>query len=132
MLTQVASLICRNFRLCQFSFVVLFCDATKVIYWKEIILAKEPTRLVMVDKMFFLKEIFLTTFHTFQNNKKGGLSLLVSINPLSFGLTFLECFYHNLRIKLIRTKRSERAKRAHSGLREVEKMGYKKFSPVPV
>ena len=103
MLTQVASLICRNFRLCQFSFVVLFCDATKVIYWKEIILAKEPTRLVMVDKMFFLKEIFLTTFHTFQNNKKGGLSLLVSINPLSFGLTFLECFYHNLRIKLIST-----------------------------
>ena len=103
MLTQVASLICRNFRLCQFSFVVLFCDATKVIYWKEIILAKEPTRLVMVDKMFFLKEIFLTTFHTFQNNKKGGLSLLVSINPLSFGLTFLECFYHNLSIKLIST-----------------------------
>ena len=35
----------------------------------------------------------------------------------------------------IRTKRSEqakRAKRAHSVLREVEKMGYKNFSPVPV
>ena len=27
----------------------------------------------------------------------------------------------------IRTKRSERAKRAHSVLREVEKMGYKNF-----
>ena len=34
--------------------------------------------------------------------------------------------------KFIRTKRSERAKRAHSVLREVEKMGYKKFLPVPV
>ena len=32
----------------------------------------------------------------------------------------------------IRTKRSERAKQAHSVLREVEKMGYKKFLPVPV
>ena len=32
----------------------------------------------------------------------------------------------------IRTKRSERAKRDHSVLREVEKMGYKNFSPVPV
>ena len=28
---------------------------------------------------------------------------------------------------VIRTKRSERAKRAHSVLREVEKMGYKNF-----
>ena len=33
--------------------------------------------------------------------------------------------------KFIRTKRSERAKRAHSVLREVEKMGYKNFSPYP-
>ena len=32
----------------------------------------------------------------------------------------------------IRTKRSERAKRAHSVLREVEKWGIKNFSPVPV
>ena len=31
----------------------------------------------------------------------------------------------------IRTKRSERAKRAHSVLREVEKMGYKNFPPYP-
>ena len=30
-------------------------------------------------------------------------------------------------LKFIRTKRSERAKRAHSVLREVEKMGYKKI-----
>ena len=29
--------------------------------------------------------------------------------------------------KIIRTKRSERAKRAHSVLREAEKMGYKKI-----
>ena len=33
---------------------------------------------------------------------------------------------------LIQTKQSERAKQAHSVLREVEKMGYKNFSPVPV
>ena len=31
----------------------------------------------------------------------------------------------------IRTKWSERAKRAHSVLREVEKMGYKNFPPYP-
>ena len=30
-------------------------------------------------------------------------------------------------LPFIRTKQSERAKRAHSVLREVEKMGYKKF-----
>ena len=33
---------------------------------------------------------------------------------------------------LIRTKRSEQAKQAHSILREVEKMGHKKIPPIPV
>ena len=33
---------------------------------------------------------------------------------------------------VIRTKRSERAKFAHSVLREVEKWGIKNFSPIPI
>ena len=47
--------------------------------------------------------------------------------------TFTPIYFHlKLTETIIQTKWSERAKRAHSVLREVEKMGYKKFSPIPV
>ena len=47
-------------------------------------------------------------------------------------MSYINFKYINILPIFIRTKRSERAKRAHSILREVEKMGYKNFSPVPV
>ena len=72
--------------------------------------------------MTIMKTIVVIGDHVIDCADSQGFK--VSVARLGNVLKFLEEIF-------IRTKRSERAKRAHSVLREVEKMGYKNFSPYP-
>ena len=69
------------------------------------------------------------SFTTIELTKKTKSLNLKSLVALSTRLNYSKLWRNKSEQKIIfiRTKRSERAKRAHSVLREVEKMGYKNF-----